>query len=88
MCSALAHVRLVPKADSYSAAISMIIRSARRRAAEDPKHVEAERLGGPEIYNQLEFGRSHDRKVSRFLAFENPPGIDARSAKGIRMSFP
>ena len=32
----------------------------------------AERLGGPQIYHQLEFGRLFDRKIARASAFENP----------------
>jgi hypothetical protein len=45
---------------------------------------EPERLGGLEIDDQLEFGRLLDRQIGRLVALENPPGIDARPAKGIR----
>jgi hypothetical protein len=37
----------------------------------------AERLGGLEIDNELEFGRLQDRQISWFLASENTPCIDA-----------
>ena len=39
--------------------------------------VEAERLGGLEVDDQLELGRLHDRQVGRLLALENAAGIDA-----------
>jgi hypothetical protein len=42
------------------------------------RHFEAEGLGGPEIYNQLELGWLHNRQVTWFLALENSPHIDAR----------
>ena len=45
---------------------------------------EAQRLGGLEVDDQFEFGRPLDRQIGRLVALENPPGIDARSAKGIR----
>src|SRR5262245_31014211 len=39
---------------------------------------DAERLGGLETEDQLDFrGKLHDREVSRLLAFENAPGVDA-----------
>jgi hypothetical protein len=41
---------------------------------------EAERLGGFEIDGQLDFCGLLDRKISRFLDFENAPGMDASSA--------
>jgi hypothetical protein len=37
----------------------------------------AERLGGLEVDGQLDFYGLLDRQISRFLAFENAPGIDA-----------
>ena len=37
------------------------------------RHGEAERLGGLEVDDQLEFGRLHDRQIGWLLAFENPP---------------
>src|SRR5262249_23275570 len=45
---------------------------------------EPERLGSLEIDDQLEFGRLLDRQIGRLVALENPPGIDARPAKGVR----
>src|SRR6516165_8664776 len=42
---------------------------------------EAERLGGLEVDDQLEFGRLFDGKVRRFCALENLPDVmEARSA--------
>ena len=41
------------------------------------RHVEAERLGGLEVDDQLELGRLHDRQVGRLLALEDAAGIDA-----------
>src|SRR5262249_28685870 len=41
---------------------------------------EAERLGGLEVDGQLDFYGLLDRHISRFLAFENVPGIDANLA--------
>ena len=35
------------------------------------RHVEAERLGGLEVDDQLELGRLHDRQVGRLLALED-----------------
>jgi hypothetical protein len=45
-------------------------------------HLEAERLGGLEIDDQLELGRLRDRQVGGFGALENPAGIDAGRASG------
>ena len=45
--------------------------------------VNAERLGGLEVDDELEFGGVHDRQVGRFLALENPSGVDAGLAIGI-----
>src|SRR5262249_48446405 len=41
------------------------------------RHVETERLGGLEIDHELELGRLHHRRISRLLALEYSPGIDA-----------
>jgi hypothetical protein len=41
------------------------------------RHGEAEHPGGLEIDHQFEFGRLHDRQVSRFGALENPADVDA-----------
>jgi hypothetical protein len=41
--------------------------------------VEAERLGGPEIDDKLEFGGPHDRQISRLLALENLTPIQSFS---------
>ena len=41
------------------------------------RHVEAERLGGLEVDDELELGRLLDRQVGRFLALENAADVDA-----------
>jgi hypothetical protein len=41
------------------------------------RHFEAERFGGLEVDHEFEFGRLHDRQVSRLGSLENPPGVDA-----------
>ena len=42
--------------------------------------VEAERLGGLEIDDQLELGRLLDRQVGGLLALEDATGVDADQA--------
>ena len=44
------------------------------------RHLEAERLGGPEIDHEVKFRGLLYRQVSRLLAFENAAGIDAGQA--------
>ena len=41
------------------------------------RDVEAERLGGLEVDDQLELGRLHDRQIGGLLALENAAGVDA-----------
>jgi hypothetical protein len=40
------------------------------------RHREAKRLGSFEVDHQLELGRLLDRRIGRFLALENPPGVN------------
>jgi hypothetical protein len=47
-------------------------------------HCEAERLCRLEIYDQFEVGWLHDREIGGFLALQNPAGIVARLAIGVR----
>src|SRR6516165_11207099 len=47
-------------------------------------HGNAERLGGLEVDDQLDFRGLHDREVSRLLAFENAPGVDAAQTICVR----
>src|SRR5262249_30805671 len=44
------------------------------------RDVEAQLLGGLEIYHQLELGRQHNRQITRLLAFEDASGINASLA--------
>jgi hypothetical protein len=47
------------------------------RAAEQVQRVRnTERLGGPHVDSQFDLGGLLDRQVGRFLALENPAGID------------
>ncbi len=48
------------------------------------RHLPAERLGGLEVDRQVKFGRLHHRQIARFLALENPAGIDRRLTVRIR----
>src|SRR5262249_6141152 len=76
MCSALAHVRFGPKADSCTAANSLFdqfVRSPDERVGD----VDAERLCGLEVYDQFDFGRLLDRQVGGLFALENAAGVDA-----------
>jgi hypothetical protein len=41
------------------------------------RHVDAKRLGGLEVNDQLELGRLHNRQVGRTLSFKNPACVDA-----------
>jgi hypothetical protein len=50
------------------------------------RHVESERLGGFEVDDQLDFRRLLHRQVGRLLTLENPPGVDADLAIGIRQA--
>src|SRR5262249_17870841 len=52
------------------------------------RHGEAERLGGPEVDHQLEFGRLHNWQVGWLFALENAAGIDAHTAKHVRKIGP
>src|SRR5262245_6001417 len=45
---------------------------------------EPERPGGLEVDDQLDFRGLHDREVSRLLAFENAPGVDAAQTICVR----
>ena len=53
-------------------------------AEQRQRHVEAERLGGPEIEDQLDLRGLLDRQVSGLLAFENAAGVDAALTVRIR----
>jgi hypothetical protein len=48
------------------------------------RNIDAEHLRGFEVDDELNFGRLHDWKVSRFLTLENPTGIDADLSRGAR----
>jgi len=41
------------------------------------RDLDAERLSGLEINDELEFRGLHHRQIAGLLALENPPGVDA-----------
>ena len=51
--------------------------AARGAGEQRGRHVDAQRLGGLEIDNQLEFGRLHHWKIGGLRTLENPTDIDA-----------
>src|SRR5215472_13228899 len=51
-----------------------------RLGREIRRHLDAERLGGLKVDDQLKSGRLHHRQVCRFLPLENSSGIDASLA--------
>ena len=51
-------------------------------------HLEAERLGGLQVDDELELGRLHDRQVGGLLTLEDPAGIDADLTIRIRNVSP
>src|SRR5262249_34514225 len=48
------------------------------------RHIEAERLGGPHVDEQLDLRGLLDWQVDRFLAFENTASVDAGQTVGVR----
>ena len=57
-------------------ALHSITSSARKQHRRG--HVEAERLGGLEVDDELELGRLLHRQVGGLLALENAVGVDTR----------
>src|SRR6266699_2082016 len=53
-------------------------------AREGQRHGDAERLGGLEVEDQLDFRGLHDREVSRLLAFENAAGVETGQTVRLR----
>src|SRR5262249_1697890 len=47
---------------------------------------DAKRLGGLEVYEQLDLGRPLDRQITRLLSFENFPDIDADQTVVVRFT--
>src|SRR5262245_58414152 len=68
-------VRFVPKADIRSSI--RLFDDLVRLGGEIRRHLDAERLGGPEIDDELKFGRLHHWQVSGLLAPQNPPSVNA-----------
>src|SRR6202011_952394 len=42
------------------------------------RHIEAKRLGGRQIDDELKLGRLHDRHLARLFALQNTAGVDAQ----------
>src|SRR5262245_52852889 len=74
------HFRVVPRPGCDNISFYHLVGEQLHRAWDR----QSERLGGLQIDDQLELDRTLDRKIGRLVALENPPGIDARSAKRIR----
>src|SRR5207248_10611614 len=55
---------------------------------ERPRDLEAERLGGLEVEEQLDFRGLLDRQIGRLIASENPAGIDADRTERVRKTGP
>ena len=78
------NVSKVPGSDICSAATKRFYSiTSSASASSVGGNVEAERLGGLEVDDELEFGGLHDRQVGRLLALENPTDIHAGLAIGI-----
>ena len=73
MCSALVNVRFVPIADIRATSFDHLVGAADKRVGD----VEAERLGGLEVDDQLDLRGLLDRQIGRLLALEYPAGVDA-----------
>src|ERR1700730_12261334 len=75
----------VPQTDPCTAAKAKrysITSSA--RAQERDWNGKAERLGGLEVEEQLDFSGLLNRQVGRLIAFENPAGVDACCPECVR----
>src|SRR5215831_5675619 len=53
-------------------------------AGQGQRDSDAERAGGFEVDDQLDFCGLHDREVSRLLAFENAPGVETGQTVRLR----
>src|SRR5262249_50411933 len=53
-------------------------------AGQGQRDGDAERLGGLEVEDQLDFGGLHHREVSRLLPFENAPGVETGQTVRLR----
>src|SRR5215475_3118077 len=78
ICSALAHVRFGPIADSCTAAKELLFDHLVRAGEQRWRHGEVKGFGGLEIDDQLILGRSLHRQVRRPLAFKS--SIDVTSS--------
>jgi hypothetical protein len=66
------------RVDSHCASIAKLAQRHRRSRLRAPaaSAAEAKRLGGLEVYYELEFGGPHDRQIGGFFALENPVDVN------------
>src|SRR5215813_10306563 len=79
MCSATAHVCFGPIADIETLFDHLVGATLHR-----PRHGNAERLGGPEVDDQLHFRNLLYWQVCRIFTLENAAGVDARLPPSMR----
>ncbi len=72
----LAHFRDDSQKHTFARLFDDLIRLGR----EIRRHLDAERLGGLEVDDELKFSQLHHRQVSGLLALQNPASVDASLA--------
>jgi hypothetical protein len=68
---------LAAAADICSAAKQLLLDDLVGKRCDRRRNVDAERFGGPQIYEKLELRRKHHRQVCRSFAFEDASGVYA-----------
>src|ERR1700756_5016067 len=83
-CCIAMNCRFVPEATKCTAAKRSLFDHLVGAAKQIDREGDAERLGGLEIDDELDFRGLHDRQIARLLTLEDPTGIDANLAKRLR----